>query len=201
MSPARGRPSQRAGRRRSREPSGARRVQPLLSSIGEMALLGRLGSLLPREPRWVRVGRGADDAAVLDLGGDTLALLTCDVQLEGRHFRRDWLDAYQIGRRAASVNLSDIAAMGGEPQAALVSLMLPGSFPVRDFNALMRGVGDRLFEYGAAVVGGNLAQSARDIGDKLGMKIDAVYQAKARVLRRLREELAELDDAAACGVK
>jgi len=134
-----------------------------LDDVGEWGLLARLPALLPREPRWVAVGRGRDDCAVLNLGGRERLLLTCDVQLEGRHFRRAWMPPRMLGRRAASVNLSDVAAMGGRPRAALVSLLLPADLDVRYFDAVMRGVGERLHTFGAAVVGGNLAQSARFI--------------------------------------
>ena len=134
-----------------------------LEDTGEWGLLARLGALLPREPRWVEVGRGRDDCAVLDLGGRERFLLTCDVQLEGRHFRRAWMPPRLLGRRAASVNLSDVAAMGGRPRAALVSLLLPANLDVRYFDAVMRGIGERMHAFGAAVVGGNLAQSARSI--------------------------------------
>lgn len=134
-----------------------------LEDVGEWGLLARLGALLPPEPRWVEVGRGRDDCAVLDLGGRERLLLTCDVQLEGRHFRRAWMPPRMLGRRAASVNLSDVAAMGGRPRAALVSLLLPADLDVGYFDAVMRGIGERLHAFGAAVVGGNLAQSARSI--------------------------------------
>lgn len=132
-----------------------------LESLGEWRLLARLPRLLPREPAWVAAGRGDDDAAALDLGASELVLVTCDVQLEGCHFRRDWITPRQIGRRAAAVNLSDIAAMGGSPRAAVASLLLPSSLPVAAFDAILRGLGERLAEHGAALVGGNLARSRR----------------------------------------
>jgi len=134
-----------------------------LEDVGEWGLLARLPALLPRQPRWVAVGRGRDDCAVLDLGGRERILLTCDVQLEGRHFRRAWMPPRMLGRRAASVNLSDLAAMGGRPRAALVSLHLPADLDVAFFDAVMRGIGERLHAFGAAVVGGNLAQTTRKI--------------------------------------
>jgi thiamine-monophosphate kinase len=134
-----------------------------LEDAGEWGLLARLPRLLPREPSWVLRGRGRDDCAVVDAGGRERILLTCDVQLEGRHFQPAWISPRQLGRRAASINLSDIAAMGGVPRAALVSLLLPPDLEVRWFDAVMRGIGERLHSFGAAVVGGNLAQSARRI--------------------------------------
>jgi thiamine-monophosphate kinase len=154
-------------KRSRRHATGARRATrsdtTFLADVGEWGLLARLASCLPEEPSWVVIGRGVDDAAALDLGGRELVLLTCDLQLEGRHFRRDWIAPRLLGRRAAAVNLSDIAAMGGRPRAAVASLALPRSLDVRYFDALMRGLGDQLAEHGAALVGGNLAESARHV--------------------------------------
>jgi thiamine-monophosphate kinase len=129
-----------------------------VGKLGEKALIRRLEALLPVEPGWVRVGRGLDDVAVLESPGRWL-LLTCDAQIEGQHFRRDWITPRALGRRAASVNLSDIAAMGGQPVAAVASLQLPGTLPVRFYDELMRGLGEELDRHGAALVGGNLARA------------------------------------------
>lgn len=139
--------------------SGSRRLEEL----GERALVERLGRLLPADPRWVRVGSGADDTAVLQMDGRQLTLASCDIQVEDLHFRRDWVTPQVLGRRAASVSLSDIAAMGGEARAALASLQLPGQLEVRWFDGIVRGLGERLAAHGAQLVGGNLARSSRGI--------------------------------------
>ncbi|MFQ5601305.1 MAG: thiamine-phosphate kinase [Candidatus Krumholzibacteriia bacterium] len=177
--------SRRDVRARPRAPRGD---LPRLSDAGEAGLIERLEALLPAEPRWVVVGRGEDDAAALDLGGDHLTLLTCDVQCEGRHFRREWLTPRDLGRRAAAVNLSDIAAMGGEPRAALVSLMLPSRLEVRFYDDLMRGLGEHLAEHGAAVVGGNLSQSAGRIA------VDVTLLGRVRRTRLVRRSGARPGD-------
>jgi len=137
-----------------------RTTPPSIDQRDEFALIAALQGLLPREPGWVEVGRGDDDAAVLDLGGRDWFVWTCDTLVEGVHFRRDWLTARQLGRRAASVNLSDLAAMGAQPVAALVSLHLPASLPQRLYRDLMRGLGEQLHAFGASLVGGNLSRSA-----------------------------------------
>ena len=129
-----------------------------VGKLGENALIRRLEALLPAEPRWVRVGRGLDDVAVLE-SARGLLLLTCDTQVEGRHFRRDWITPRALGRRAAAVNLSDIAAMGGRPMAAVVALQMPGTLPVRFYDELMRGLGEELDGHGVPIVGGNLARA------------------------------------------
>lgn len=134
-----------------------------ITELGEQALIQRLGALLPRQPRWVAVGRGDDDCAALALGGREWTLVTCDAQVEGTHFRREWIDPHTLGRRAATVNLSDIAAMGGEPRAAVVSMLLPRRLPLAYYDAVMRGLGARLAEFGAVLVGGNLARAQRHV--------------------------------------
>jgi thiamine-monophosphate kinase len=147
-----------------RSPTRPARRPPALADLGEWALLARLPGLLPPSPGGIVVDRG-DDAAGLDLGSGPLLLLTCDVQVEGRHFRRDRTTPHLLGRRAAAVNLSDIAAMGGTPRAAVVSLLLPPALAVDYFDALMRGVGEQMAEHGAAVVGGNLSAARQIIVD------------------------------------
>ena len=159
-----------------------------ISELGEDSLIDRLGDLLPAEPRWVRIGRGVDDCAALDLGSRYWTLVTCDAQVEGTHFRRDWIDAQTLGRRAAAVNLSDIAAMGGEPRAAVVSLHLPRSLDVTYYDALMRGLGARLAEFGAALVGGNLARAPRSIS------IDVTLVGHVRAERCVRRNGARVGD-------
>jgi thiamine-monophosphate kinase len=96
-----------------------------------------------------------DDAALLrpEPGWDWI--VTCDAQVAGRHFLPDLMSARAIGRRAMTINLSDVAAMGGEPRHALVSLGLPGETTVAFVEDLYAGFLDALGPAGAAIVGGN----------------------------------------------
>jgi thiamine-monophosphate kinase len=126
----------------------------------EFALIASLRHVLPSEPSWVRIGRGADDTAVLDLGGRDWFVWTCDTLVENVHFRQRWLSARELGRRAASVNLSDVAAMGARPLAALASLHLPPSLERSAYQQIMRGLGEQLAAHGASLVGGNLSRAA-----------------------------------------
>jgi thiamine-monophosphate kinase len=79
--------------------------------------------------------------------------------VEGRHFRFDHITPYQLGRRSMAVNVSDIAAMGGKPTYALVSLGVPAAFPVASYDRLFEGMRDELQSHRAQIVGGNLAQT------------------------------------------
>jgi thiamine-monophosphate kinase len=99
------------------------------------------------------VGVG-DDAAAVSWGGETL-LLTTDTLLEGIHFRRSTTTLREIGAKAMAVNVSDIAAMGGEPRYALLALALPPSLAVAEIDELYAGVLDMARQHGVAVVGGD----------------------------------------------
>lgn len=126
--------------------------------VGEFPLIERLGAIVGRRRADVVVGIG-DDAAALDLGGEALVLLTVDSQVEGVHFVRGWIPPRLLGRRLLAVNASDIAAMGGEPTHALVSLVLPPELELDWLEELYRGLGEEGDRLGASVVGGNVARS------------------------------------------
>src|SRR5579885_2501912 len=93
-------------------------------------------------PSSVLKGPG-DDCAILDVGGDILLLLTCDSQVEGVHFRFDISTPEEVGRKAMTVNQSDIAAMGGEPRYALVSLIIPEHIPLEMLERVYAGYASR----------------------------------------------------------
>lgn len=103
------------------------------------------------------IGPG-DDAAVLALGGGLLVAST-DLLVDGRHFRRDWAEASDIGQRAAAANLADIAAMGGIPTGLLIGLAMPGDLPVAWVDGLYEGLQRECLPFGAAVVGGDIVES------------------------------------------
>jgi thiamine-monophosphate kinase len=105
--------------------------------------------------RGVVVGVG-DDAAVFRPPSDQDCIITADALVEGRHFERKWLTGVELGWRLAAVNLSDIAAMGGEPLYAVLSLALPSNTDEDYVKGIERGVRDHLAEYKASIVGGNV---------------------------------------------
>lgn len=104
-----------------------------------------------------------DDCAVLRLAAGDDFLVTTDFSLEGVHFRRDWHPPESVGHRCLARGLSDIAAMGGEPVAAFLSLALPRDLPqawVRRFTLGLTSLGER---YRTMLVGGDTAQSPKGI--------------------------------------
>jgi thiamine-monophosphate kinase len=126
---------------------------------GEFELIAHLTRGLSARPDVV-LGVG-DDCALLDLNSDKLLLATCDSQVEGVHFTRQFSSPEQIGRKALAVNLSDIAAMGGEPRYALVSLVLPSDFSRSYLDTLYTGLRHEAAHYSTAIVGGNIASSGK----------------------------------------
>ena len=110
-----------------------------------------------------------DDCALLSVGGRTLAI-SIDLSLEGVHFRTDWLAFREIGWRATTAALSDLAAEGATPLGVLVSLGVPGNRQRRTGNAspavqIMAGVGAAARSVGARVLGGDLVRSPRYLVD------------------------------------
>ena len=130
-----------------------------LSEIGEFKLIKRFLSGLPKFPSGVLLGPG-DDCAVVRWGS-SLQLLTTDMLIEGVHFRRDWMTPKEIGEKAMLVNLSDIAAMGGTPRYALVSVGLPRSFSIAEAERLFVGMARTGEKYGVEIVGGDTNASER----------------------------------------
>jgi len=125
-----------------------------LSELGEFGLITRLTADLKYGPGVVK-GVG-DDAAVLEYG-DRLILFTTDALVEGVHFRLGRLTPQDIGYKALTVNISDIAAMGGRPAYAVVAVGLPDSFSVEEADALYEGLQEAAGKYGVSLVGGDTA--------------------------------------------
>lgn len=130
--------------------------EPTARDVGEFGLIAAVTARLPMTDA-VLLGPG-DDAAVLAVP-DGRVVATTDMLLEGLHFRRDWSSAYDIGRKAAAANLSDIAAMGGSPTALLVALALPADLPISWALELADGLNDEAALVGASIIGGDLVRS------------------------------------------
>lgn len=142
-----------------------------IAECGEFGLIERIRRLIetregastadPSRDADLLLGIG-DDAAILRPQPGWDLVVTCDAQVAGRHFLPRWMSARTIGRRAMTVNLSDIAAMGAEPRHALVSLGLPTTLSVTFVDGLYEGFLDALQESGARIVGGNLTAAGPD---------------------------------------
>ena len=147
-----------------------------LAALGEFGFLDRLRRRL-RGGRGVETGPG-DDCAVVRLGGARL-LLTADALVENVHFRRGWESPRRLGARAFAVNASDVAAMGGRPLWALLSIAAPRDAAVRELEGVSLGFADAARAAGAALVGGNLSRAPQ-----WSLSVALVGEAPARPLRR-----------------
>jgi len=135
----------------SPRPTGS--VTQTLADLGEFGLIAALREHFPQGER-VLLGPG-DDAAVV-AAPEGQVVVSSDVLVEGRHFRRDWADAADIGHKAAAQNLSDINAMGGQATALTVSLAAPPDLPVAWALELADGIAEEAALVGASVVGGDI---------------------------------------------
>jgi thiamine-monophosphate kinase len=127
-----------------------------LADVGEFGLIAALTDLFPQGEH-VLVGPG-DDAAVLRVRTGHVVVST-DLMVEGRHFRRDWTSAEDVGHRAAAQNLSDINAMGGRATSLTIGLAAPADLPAAWALDLARGFADECASVGASVVGGDLTRA------------------------------------------
>jgi thiamine-monophosphate kinase len=129
-----------------------------VGELGEHALIALIRARVPAAPGWVALGLG-DDAAALEPARNALEVITTDASVEGVHFDRAFTPASAIGHRALAMNLSDVAAMGADPRAVLLSLVLPASLPADELVSLLDGLLGLAARTHATLVGGNITRS------------------------------------------
>ncbi|HEX8918119.1 MAG TPA: thiamine-phosphate kinase, partial [Chloroflexota bacterium] len=123
-----------------------------VADIGEFGLIRRIARILSGDDGSTHFG---DDTAILDQPGNNFLLATTDMLVDGVHFHRSSADPFDLGRRAVSINVSDIASMGGTPTFGLTSLALPPELPVEFVEQLYRGMHFEADRFGLQIVGGN----------------------------------------------
>ena len=129
-----------------------------LAEVGEFSLIAAITEGLSLAPE-VRVGPG-DDAAVLAVGDAVAASL--DVLVEGVHFRRDWSEAGDVGRKAAAVNIADLEAIGARATGLLVGFSAPPELRVGWVLDFAAGLVQESLAAGVNLLGGDVTR-ARDI--------------------------------------
>jgi thiamine-monophosphate kinase len=130
-----------------------------IHELGEFGLIDRLASRLGRPDESVIVGIG-DDAAVVQYAPNMQIVTTTDMLVEGVHFRTDTIDDRSLGYKSLAVSISDIAAMGGRPKHAVISLALPEGLEVERLDELYIGVQEICTKYGTHVVGGDVVKTS-----------------------------------------
>jgi thiamine-monophosphate kinase len=150
-----------------------------VGELGEFPLIDRLAARLRRPREDVVLGIG-DDVAAVEARADRLLLTTCDVQVAGIHFLPDRCDPHRLGRKAAAINISDIAAAGGRPTHFVCSLVLPADTEIGFVESIYDGLAQEAVRWGADVVGGNVSR-----GDTLVLDLTLLGEvAREELLRR-----------------
>ena len=151
-----------------------------ISDLGEHALIARVRARTSDLPDWIITGIG-DDAAVLEPARGMVDVVTTDSLVEDVHFRREWSTPQDIGHKALAVNLSDLAAMGATPRALLLSMALPASLSLGDFDGIIDGFLALAAREKGPLVGGNITRSP----GPLVIDVTAIGAARPRrILRR-----------------
>lgn len=128
--------------------------------MGEFELIERLKRTLPKTSQSVWVGIGDDTAVTVPPKGRLL--WTVDCLVEGIHFDFSYASPEQVGWKALAVNLSDIAAMGGKPLSALVSLVIPKRINETTVVKIYQGIGECAEWAKVDVIGGNISRGSSD---------------------------------------
>jgi thiamine-monophosphate kinase len=135
-----------------------------VSKMGEFGLIDLLDRMIAdakinESAPDLTIGIG-DDAAAWRCGA-AIQLATTDAMVQGVHFSPDTATWQEVGWKSLTINLSDIAAMGGIPQYALVALNLPEDTEVADVARLYKGMIDCARQFKLAIVGGNISRASQ----------------------------------------
>ena len=128
-----------------------------LSEIGEFGFIERVAEKV-QDCAGVILGIG-DDAAVTTPTAGLALLSTADMLVEGIHFDLAWTEPHTLGRKSLAVNLSDIAAMGGVPKYALLSLAVPKRVPLHFLDSFMAGFLEQAGRFDVTLIGGDTCSS------------------------------------------
>ena len=132
---------------------------PRLEDLGEFALIDRIVAHLgDTAARDIAVPPGDDAAAWVT--GEGLAVATIDALVEGTHFRRGTMSMADVGWRAVAANVSDLAAMGAEPQYLLIATLLGPDATVEDVDGFVQGIAEACRAQGVRVAGGDIVRAA-----------------------------------------
>ncbi|MBP9537039.1 MAG: thiamine-phosphate kinase [Negativicutes bacterium] len=133
-----------------------------INEIGEFGLIDILKQNTINNKDNIIKGIG-DDAAVFSVENNLLQLATTDMLVEGIHFNREFITAWQLGYKAIAVNFSDIAAMGGTPTNILISLAIPSDIDVDFMVQLYDGMKYLTKKFNANIIGGDTVASLQGL--------------------------------------
>lgn len=128
-----------------------------INELGEFGLIEQITKNFENKNETTRIGVG-DDAAAIDAGKDYL-LLSTDMLIEGVHFDLSYMPIEHLGYKSISINVSDIAAMNGNPEQVVVSLGLSNRFSVEAVKKLYEGIRSACKDFKVDLVGGDTTSS------------------------------------------
>jgi thiamine-monophosphate kinase len=128
------------------------------AELGEFGLIERIRQIMGAEFGILKTGIG-DDCAVFESPSGNDLLFTTDALVEGVHFDMAWTPAEALGWKALAVNLSDIAAMGGEAVGAVISIALPETWTVERVEGFYRGIRECSVRFACPIAGGDTVKS------------------------------------------
>jgi len=139
-----------------------------VSELGEFGLIELLADIVdrnknPKDLSWQRLLIGIGDDAAVWKTDDAVQIATTDSLVQDTHFDLNVVTWEELGWKAIAVNLSDIAAMGGTPKYALISLALPGDLEVGNVSSLYGGMAQIAKRFGVAIAGGNIASADKTV--------------------------------------
>ncbi len=157
-----------------------------LKDLGEVGIIRLIqGKVSQKLPSYVKKGIG-DDCAVLETSGDKVLLVTTDTMVEGIHFTDQTLSPEALGWKALAVNISDIAATGGTPRTAFLSIGLKAKSKVSFLESFMAGFNALAQKTGIVLAGGDTVESPSSVVIAVTLLGDCpaghvVYRSGARV--------------------
>ena len=137
---------------------GSCEVEVKLKDIGEFGFIERIRKgCLTRDKDVIR-GIG-DDCCVFSTSAEVVTLLTTDILVERIHFLLSAISPYQLGRKSLAVNMSDIAAMGGTPREAVISIAIPDKLDLSFLDGFYAGMKSMAREFEVNILGGDTTSS------------------------------------------
>ena len=152
-----------------------------IKDVGEFGLIDIIKRLCESEENSDLVAGIGDDAAVIKGGRPSASLVSTDMLIEGVHFNLDYTSPHHLGEKSVSVNVSDIAAMGGTPVWALLSLGLPEETALDFVEEFSAGAAKAFRSYGIKLIGGDTVSSKSGIIISLTLLGEAPVE---RIIRR-----------------
>lgn len=139
-----------------------------LSELGEFGLIKRFSQQFINDLPEGITGIG-DDCAIISLSEKDALLVTTDMLIEDRHFLLDKIGPYDLGQKSLTVNLSDVAAMGGKPHSAYLSIGIPAKLEVEWLDSFFVGIKELCLNAGAYFLGGDTTKSPDGLVINIGV--------------------------------